>query len=343
MNRLLASMCSAVVIALLSGCGNGDSGSDGAGGEAADAMTSFRIGMMPKLVGISYFDAAERGAKQAAKELGVDLVYDGPTAASAEEQAEMVDSWVAQGFDVIAVAPNDPDAIASHLAGGKHFGSTVMTWDTDASEKSRRELFVNQAESDALGNSLVDVMVEGAAEDGKLKGKFLIISGVQTAANQNAWMAVMKPRLEAEHPDCILLETLYPGEDQRKSQEQAANALSTHADLKGIWAITSVALPAAAKAVRDLGRQDEIYVTGLSLPSQMREYVKDGTVKKFVLWDVEALGYLTVHVASRLKSGSLEPGTYDFGRLSGIQVSDSQVLLGDPLVFDAENIDQYDF
>ena len=303
-----------------------------------------RIGMMPKLVGIPFFDACQRGAEDAARELDVDLIYDGPTEASAENQGSMVEAWVAQGFDVIAVAPNDPESISPKLARAKSSGATVMTWDTDANiARSGRLLFVNHTPNEGIANTLVDMMVAGVGEDGKLKGKFLIVSGTQTAANQNTWMSIMLPRLEQEHPECELIPTLYPGENHRETRVQTSDALATYRDLKGIWAITSVAVPAAAKAVRDAGRQDRVYLTGLSLPSLMREYVKDGTIEQFALFNVEDLGYLTVQIAHHLQEGPLLPGTYDFGRVHGVRVDEVQAILGDPVIFNRENIDDYNF
>ena len=329
------------ILVMIAGCTGGKPNADG---QRQSKSASPRIGMMPKLMGISFFDAAGRGAKEAAQELGVELLYDGPTVDSAEEQAEMLNTWVAQGLDVIAVAPNDPDSIATTLVDAKTAGVSVLTWDTDANpESSERSLFVNQAPAEEIANSLVDVMVDVAGQDGKLRGKFVIVSGITTAANQNTWMGIMTLRLEKEHPGCELLETMYPGEDQRQSQAQIANLLAAHSDLKGIWAITSVALPAAAKAIRDVRRADAVALTGLSLPSLLREYVKDGTVKKFVLFDVEDLGYLTVQVAKRLSEGPIVPGTYDMGRLKGIKVTQDEVILGSPLIFDKNNIDDYQF
>ena len=73
------------------------------------------MGLMPKLMGISYFKASEKGAREAAAELGVDLDYDGPAVDSAEEQVKMIDRWIAQGYDMIAVAANDPELIAPAL------------------------------------------------------------------------------------------------------------------------------------------------------------------------------------------------------------------------------------
>jgi ABC-type sugar transport system substrate-binding protein len=331
---------------LMPGCGGSKSSTDGNGTSASAASgSSLRIGMMPKLMGISFFDATGRGAKEAAAELGVELVYDGPTEARSEDQIRMLDGWVAQGFDVIAIAPNDPDGVARTLRNAQEAGVTVVTWDTDANpETSKRPLFVNQCMPELIGYALVDVMAEGIERrGGELAGDYLIVSGTATAANQNIWMDFMRRRIAEKYPEIKLLEPLYPGEDHQKSQEQAAEAVAANPDIKGIWGITSVSLPAVAKVVRDAGRAEQIFVTGLSLPNTMREYIKDGTIDEFVLFSPVDLGYLTVHVAKRLAEGGLDAGTYNFGRLTDIEVRDGQAILGPPLIFNSDNIDEYDF
>ncbi|MCH2209698.1 MAG: substrate-binding domain-containing protein [Fuerstiella sp.] len=331
---------------LLLGCADSEPlTGDRSDSSATSAGESLRIGMMPKLMGISFFDATGRGAKEAAAELGVELIYDGPTESRSEDQIRMLDGWVAQGFDVIAVAPNDPDGVARTLKNAQEAGVTVVTWDTDANpQTSKRPIFVNQCVPESIGYALTDVMAEGIKRrGGDLAGDYLIVSGTATAANQNVWMEFMRRRIEEKYPEIKLLEPLYPGEDHQKSQEQAAEAVAANPDIKGIWGITSVSLPAVAKVVRDAGKAQQIFVTGLSLPNTMREYVKDGTIDEFVLFSPVDLGYLTVHVARRMANGGLEPGTYDFGRLKEIEVRDGQAILGPPLIFSQANIDDFDF
>lgn len=295
---------------------------------------------MPKLMGISYFNACRRGAEEAAKELDVELNYDGPAVDKVEEQIKIVDRWIAQGYDIVAVAPNDPEVIAPALKRAKQAGITVLTWDADANPvSSGRAAFVNQAPILAIGNALVDVL----AEQINSQGKTVIITGSATSPNQNAWMDVMQRRLQERYPSIILLETLVSNEDQAKAAQLTRDVLASNPDLKGIWAITSVALPGAAKAVRDAGKAGQVAVTGLSLPNVMREYVKDGTVARFVLWNPVDLGYLAVQAGKLLAEGKLKPGEQAIGRLHGVTVSEGEVLLGGPLVFDKHNIDSYDF
>ncbi len=318
-----------IVCVLVAGCSSQEPGTG-----------SIKMGMMPKLVGIPYFEACRGGAEEAARELGIQLDYDGPATDSVEEQAKIVDRWIVQGYDVIAVAPNDPEVISPALRRAVDAGIIVLTWDADANpQESQRHRFVNQASFEGIGNALVDVLAEGMEE----KGKAVIISGSVTSPNQQAWMEVMHQRLADRYPQIEVPATLYSDEDQAKAQQLARDAMSNHPDLKGIWGITSVALPGAAKAVRDVGKSGEVIVTGLSLPSTTREYVKDGTVPKFVLWNPVDLGYLTVYAAKQLVNEQLETGTQSMGRLDSIEVGEDEILLGQPLIFDANNIDDFNF
>ena len=86
-----------VVVALLAGALVSLAGCDANRGvPAASSGSPGRpvIAMMPKLMNIDYFDACKRGAEKAAKEIGVDLVYDGPTEATAEGQNQFLETWI---------------------------------------------------------------------------------------------------------------------------------------------------------------------------------------------------------------------------------------------------------
>lgn len=322
------------------GCGNATA-EKGSGRPAGDVPArSIRFGMMPKLVGIEYFNQVRKGAEEAARELGVDLVFDGPSSDRVQDQVQMIDLWIAQGFDAIGVAPNDPEVIAPALRRARDAGITVFTWDADANpEASGREVFVNQAPTDEVAAALVDVMAEGIGGEGKT----VIVTGSATAPNQNAWMKSMRERLAERYPKITRLETLVPEEDQNRARQLTASVLAAHPDLKGIWGITSVALPGAAEGVRQAGKRGKVFVTGLSLPSAVRQYVKDGTVPKFVLWNPVDHGYLVVHVAKLLREKRLQPGVQSIGRLAGVRVTPTEVIQGPPIIFDKNNIDKYDF
>ncbi|HEY0865886.1 MAG TPA: substrate-binding domain-containing protein [Fimbriimonas sp.] len=300
------------------------------------------IGVMPKLVGIPFFNAFEKGALEAGKEAGVEVVYDGPVTADTAKQVSIVESWIARKFDAIVIAPNDPDAIAPVLQKARSRGIKVITADADA-KPSDREFFVSQATPQAIARALVDTMVKGIGPD----GKFVILTGSLTAANQNIWMEEMEKYRQEKYPN---MKNLSPTpktseEDQALATQVAIDLLKTYPEMQGLYAITSVALPGAAEALRKEKAADKIYLTGLATPNSMKEYVKGGEVREFVLWNPTDLGYLAVATAKAVLDGKLTPETKEFeaGRIGKVSVSDGVVLLGDPLIFNKDNIDDFDF
>jgi rhamnose ABC transporter rhamnose-binding protein len=307
---------------------------------AASGGRKITVALLPKQKGLKYFTSCSQGAEEAAKELGnVEVIYDGPTDGNPATAADMVDRWVQKKVDAIAVSPNNPDVLASAMKKAREKGVHVLTWDADGAPETR-ELFVNQATAQAIGEALVDVMAKDIGEEGEVA----ILSASAAAANQNEWIKHMKARLE-KYPKIQLVGIKYPGEDQNEGVKLAQGLISDRPNLKGLFGISSVSFPAAAKAVRDAGKSGKIVVTGLSTPNDMKEFVKDGTVKSVVLWNTKDLGYLTIYAAKALVEGQLKPGAAGFraGRLGERKIAGDNLLLGDILVFTKENIDQYDF
>jgi rhamnose transport system substrate-binding protein len=332
-SRLLTTAGLFLLAVTVFSCTSGEDGS-GSGG--------LRVGVMPKLIGIDFFNAVEKGAKEAAAELGVDLIFNGPTVADVTKQAEMLDTWITRRLDVIAVAPNDKHALGPTLRKARSQGITVLSWDADADENSR-DYFVNQATYESIGYVLVDIMAEQIGG----KGDVVIVSGTHTAVNQKIWIGHMKERIASKYPGINIVKIEYPGEDQSKSFRVTQDLLKTYPDLDGIFGITSVSLPGAAEAVRAAGKSGKIVVTGLSTPKQMSQYVHDGTVKEFALFSPVDLGYLTVHVAKQVREAGETslPAKITAGRLGELAVDDAKkmVIMGSPLRFDKKNVDTFDF
>jgi ABC-type sugar transport system substrate-binding protein len=308
----------------------------------------FTIALMPKLTGIPYFTACDRGAQEAANELKIKVVYDGPTKAEGNLQIQMLRNWVNSGsYDCLAVACAERDQVSPVLQEAREAGLPVVTYDAD-SRPEARAFFVNMASYDAVAEAMVEALVEqlGANPSGKVG----ILTSSTQAPNQAEWARRVKAYIAKKYPNLELLPEEVHGEDRDLGVTRARALINTHgAGLKGIIGLTSVAVPAAAEAVRQAVaagqvRAGAVVVTGVSTPKDMRDYVKDRTVNSFILWSPVDLGYLTVYVCHLLHQNKMpESGTIQAGRLGAVTVKDREVLLGKPLKFTRENIDNYDF
>jgi rhamnose transport system substrate-binding protein len=297
------------------------------------------LAMMPKSKGNAYFIACKKGADEAAAELGVDLIWDGPTETDPAKQNEVIETWITRGVDVIAVAVENREGLSTVLRKAREKGIKVVTWDADA-EPDARDFFVNQATPEGIGRALMDHTARLLGN----KGEYAIITASLTAGNQNEWRKHISARNGEKYPD-VKLATVQPCDDQQKKAFEVTNTvLNAHPNVKLIMAICTPAVPGAAEAVKQSGRSD-VKVVGLGLPNDNKRFVKDGITEAVVLWNTMDLGYLAVEVAAAAARGDLKPGATQFqgGRLGTLQIRGTDVLLGEPFTFDKTNIDKFDF
>jgi ABC-type sugar transport system substrate-binding protein len=328
MRRLLVFLFLGATTILATGCGS-----------KPPPAKRFKMGMMPKIKSIDYFKACAKGAQEAAAELDIDLLYDGPAKDDVNEQVAMLDQWIAQDFDCIAIAPNDPQIIVPALGRARGKGITVLTFDADAD--NFRQFFINQASYESIAKALVDTMAKEIRGDGKVG----ILTSTLQAPNQSEWARRMRAYREERYPSIEFLDEVESQENSQVGLDRAKGMIQAHPDLKGIIGLTSIACPAAADAVDQLGMKGKVHVVGLSMPNKMRKFIKNGTVETVILWKPVDLGYLTVQVANLVRKGEMaHAGKIKAGRLGEVEVRDNgEVILGPPLRFTAQNIDEYDF
>jgi len=313
-------------------------GRGGEGNGVGPSGKKITIAMMPKSKGNAYFVACQRGAPEAAAELGVELIWDGPVDPDPAKQNEIVDTWAARGVDVICVAAENAKGLSTALRAARKKGIKVVSYDSDV-EPDARDFFVNQATPQGIGNTLMDTAAQ--VMDGK--GEFAIITASLTAANMNEWRKHISERL-TKYPDITCLDVRPCDDIQRKAQDETTVLLNKHPNLKLIMAICSPAVPGAAEAVKQSGRKG-VKVIGLGLPNENKAYVHEGVTEAVILWNTMDLGYLTVRAAHDLAVGKLSTGARAIaaGKLGMIAIEGDNILLGTPFVFTKENIDQFDF
>ena len=297
------------------------------------------IAMMPKAKGDPYFISCRKGAEEAAKELGAELLWDGPTDLDPAKQNEVVEAWITRGVDAIAVSVENKEGISTVLRKAREKGIKVITWDAD-SQKDARDFLINQATPQGIGETLTD---EAARIMGGT-GEFAIVTASLSAANQNEWIKFIRQRLTEKYPGMKLVAIQPSDGDRDKAFAETQNILKVYPNAKLIMGIAAPAVPGIAEAVKQSGRTD-VKVTGLSLPNMCKPYIKEGIIDHIVLWNTGDLGYLTVYTANALSNGSFKSGDTKIkaGRLNEIEVVGDEVRLGKPFVFNKDNIDNFDF
>lgn len=357
LRRGLVPVAAGLVLAVgLSACGGttrestadqGDSSGGGASAATADPdaplKEGLKIAFLPKQLNNPYSDIEAGGGQVAVTELKGEYKLVGPNDASASSQVSYINTLIQQQQDVIGIAANDPNAVCPSLNEARDAGIKVVAFDSDAA-KQCRDVFVNQASTQGIGEALVTMTRELTGGQGDIA----ILSATPNATNQNAWIAVLEQELgKPENAGMKLVATVYGNDDDQKSFQEAQGLLQTYPNLKAIVSPTTVGIAATARYVSSSSYKGKVAVTGLGTPNQMREFVKDGTVSQFALWNPADIGYLAGYAGAALASGQItgkQGETFTAGKLGTYTIgADGEIVLGPPTVFTAQNIDQYDF
>ena len=337
------------------GAAGADASPAAGGGETADATPmagspaagggggELNIAFLPKDVVNNYFVTAAGGAQEAADGLGGQFQQVGPESPNAAEQVTFIETLTQQQVGAIVVSANDPDALAPALREAMEQGIQVVSYDSDVAQDARMA-FVNQARAEDIGRIQVQIM-------GRLlecEGQIAILSAASTATNQNAWIEFMEDELaKPGYENMELVEIAYGEDVPQVSFDRTVELLTAYPDLDGIISPTTIGIANAAAALEQEGRGGDVHLTGLGLPNELREYVKNGTIEEFALWNPADLGYLAYYTAAALINGEItgaEGETFEAGRLGSYTVGENgEVLLGPPFVFTAENIDEFNF
>jgi rhamnose transport system substrate-binding protein len=313
--------------------------------EGAGSITAT---FLPKCTNIAVFPQANEGAEEAATELGSDPAeFVGPAdCGDATAQIEFMTNAVTQGVDAIMVSNNAGDELAPTAQAAAAAGIPVVSWDSPIPSAEGETVFVAQVDFDETGQVMADMALEILGDDG---GQFAILSATPEAANQNAWIAAMEEALQGpEYANLELVDTVYGNDVAEDSVNQALALVDSHPDLELIMAPTTVGIVAAAQAMTQEGLCDQVKVSGLGLPDEMREYTLSGCAPAFALWSFVDLGYLAYYVAYGIATGQIagvEGETFVAGRMGEYTITADptrdaglRVLMGPFSVYNADNI-----
>lgn len=307
-----------------------------------EAQGKKKIALLVKSLGNGFFEAARDGGLEAAKELGdVEVIYTGPTNATAEGQIEQINALVAQKVDAIAISANDTNALVPALKKAAERGVKVISWDSGVAKEGRL-MHLNPSNTELIGRKQIEMISKTIGG----KGEIAILSATAQATNQNNWIAAMKETLkDPKYKDLKLVDVVYGDDQSDKSYREAQGLITKYPNLKGIIAPTTVGIAAAAKYVTDQKLIGKVFVSGLGLPSEMISYVKNGSVDTFALWNPIDFGYSAVYLAYQFVIGKAKgvPGEkISMGRMGTATLdANTEAVMGEPFTFDKSNIDKF--
>ncbi|MEO0497766.1 MAG: substrate-binding domain-containing protein [Pseudomonadota bacterium] len=300
-----------------------------------------------KNTGNPYFDSLTQGFVDACEQIACNFEFVAPATAEATSQIPFIEAQIQRGVDVIAISPNSPDALNQVFDSAREQGIIVMTVNGDITgNEDRRDLTILPTDFTKVGADQVEMVGSLIGYEGQIA----ILSATTEAPDQNFWIEGMNETLanDSKYSNMELVATVYGDDQPEKSTTEMEALLANYPDLKGVIAPTTVGIAAAAQVVQSRGIADQVKVTGLGLPSEMRDFIKDGTVEAFQLWSPYNEGWLAAHLAVDLKAGEVmnEVGTtFDVPELGTITINEGNSIntQSSLTTFNADNIDDFDF
>jgi rhamnose transport system substrate-binding protein len=314
-------------------------------GGVKEKKKGYTMAMIVKNVGNPFFEASRKGGQEVADLFGDTFIFQGPETPTAEGQISLIEALIAQKVDGIAITANDPTALVPVCKKALAAGIKVITWDSAVAPEGRL-IFVNQADMEQIGRIEVQMLGEMIGYTGEIA----ILSAAATMTNQNTWIEWMKKELEVpKYANMKLVTTVYGDDLREKSYNEAMGLFKSYPNLKGIISPTTVGIAATGRALKDAELSGKIQLTGLGLPSEMAEYIREGTCKEMALWNPIDLGYLAMYMTHLLITGELKNKVgekFKAGKFGERVILDEgkggkMVLLGPPFKFNKENIDDW--
>ncbi len=329
-------------------------------------VSGLTVAFIPKLTGNAFFESANNGAQEYSKEWGFTVDYQGSANAAVADQVNVINNAVASGVDAICVSSVDATGLDSALTEARDAGVTVVTWDSDVSDTART-LMVSQGTPDLLGKMLVDMGADSLTKRGKdVKAdpiKYCWHYSQATVADQNSWQVAGEAYIKENFPNWenVAPDNYYSEQDAEKAVSIGASILEAHSDIDLIICNDSTALPGQCKAAQNKGlTKDDVTITGFASPMSIKDYCAAGVIEQWGLWDCGVQGAMGCYLAAYLAAGNevhvgdkidipnigeveVMPNDCLVEGASTAEVNNGVVLLPERTVFNADNMNDYNF
>ena len=321
-------------------------------------VSGLTVAFIPKLTGNAFFESANNGAQEYSKEWGFTVDYQGSANAAVADQVNVINNAVASAVDATG--------LDSALTEAKDAGVTVVTWDSDVSDTART-LMVSQGTPDLLGKMLVDMGADSLTNRGKdVKAdtiKYCWHYSQATVADQNSWQVAGEAYIKENFPNWenVAPDNYYSEQDAEKAVSIGASILEAHSDIDLIICNDSTALPGQCKAAQNKGlTKDDVTITGFASPMSIKDYCAAGVIEQWGLWDCGVQGAMGCYLAAYLAAGNevhvgdkinipsigeveVMPNDCLVEGASTAEVNNGVVLLPERTVFNADNMNDYNF
>jgi simple sugar transport system substrate-binding protein len=288
----------ALVLTAFAGCGDDDG--DGGGEAKSPGRSDIRIEFaMVGIPGDPFYNVIKNGARQAERDLGVDVEYKETTQYDFQEQKRLIEAAIARKPDGLVVSNESPDVLDPVIADAVDAGIPVVI--ANAMGPDTLET------SDALG-----FVGQDEFEVGKLAGERMKAAGISTAFCVNPAVGSAPLDLRCRG----LAEALGDGNikvvattvDDRTASKNRMKAALQRDDVDGMLVTAATVNGAQAlQAVEETGNTGKVKIASIDLTPEVLQAVKDGEILFTSDQQQYLQGYLPVQILTLYDEYGLRP------------------------------------
>jgi ribose transport system substrate-binding protein len=263
-----------------------------------------KVALIMKTMTNPFFITMERGAREAEKELGIQLlVQTPPKETDIEKQISIVRDMISQNVDAICIAPADSKMIVDALVEAKKAGIVVINLDNRIDPKAAED-----------GGLVLDSYVGADNEEGgylaskKLaelmggKGKAAMLEGIQGVDNAEARKRGFQKAM-AEHPDIRVVAMQSANWQTEQAVDVMRDILAKNPDLNGLFCANDMMALGAIEAIDAAGKTGQVHVTSYDNLEAAQEEIKKGRIEATIEQHPELMGKWGVEFAVKKING----------------------------------------
>jgi len=319
--KLYVVLSAILLIALLASCAP-----QAAATQAPAASAKPYIPVISKGFQHQFWQAVKQGSEQAAKDLNVDITFEGPESeAMVDKQVEMFQTALDKHPAAICLAAVDSKAFQPLLEKAKAAGIPVVGFDSGVDS----DIPVTTASTDNIAAAAMaaDKMAELIGNEGEVA----IIAHDQTSRTGIDRVKGFTDEITNKYPNIKIVDTQYGGGDQLKSTDLAKTIIQAHPNLKGFFGANEGSIIGVLNGVKESGMDGKIVVIGYDSGQQQMDAIRAGTEAGAITQNPIGIGYKCVEAAYKASKGETLPKTIVTGFMwydkTNIDNADIQAVL----------------
>ncbi len=259
-----------------------------------------RIAVIPMGRSHLYWQSIHAGAIAAARELNVEIVWNGPaTETDYSGQLQIADAMINQRVDAIAIAPIDRTAMVSVVERAAREKIPVVIFDSGINtENILAQISTDNYRGGVLGAERIGKILGG-------KGRVVMVAVQPGSASTVLREQGFEETIRKSFPGIQIIDKRFGMADFAKSLAAAENMLTAHPDMDAMFASNETSTVGAAQALK--GRKGRVRLVGFDSSPTLLEDLQSGLIDSLVVQDPFRMGYESVQAAvKKLRGGTPE-------------------------------------